>query len=459
MTTKMISSNLAPGPDLLTLLRSLTGLRDNPLTFLQQAAATYGELVHFKLGPWNAFVLTRPEDIQHVLQDNNRNYTKDTIQYNALADVTGRGLLTSDGETWLRQRRRMQPAFHRQRIQGFGPLMLEAAASKAADWEAAAQSGALIDVDREMMELALEILGKALLGVDLRTEAPVLTSAVLVALDHVIGGVKSPDILPKFIPTPSRRAFQQALRTLDGAVQEIIQARRGADTRPANGDLLDMMLHATDDGAAMTDQQLRDELITILIAGHETVASALTWACYLLATNPQVEARLHAELDQVLGSRAPTMDDLPALETTRRVFDETLRLYPPAWLVTRKNIEADVIGGALIPAGSLVIVSLATTHRNPAYWPDPDQFDPDRFLPEIANARPRYAYLPFGGGPRLCIGNHFALLEAPLVLASLYQRYHLELDPDHEVIVDPLVTLRPRGGLPMRVRRYTAISS
>jgi cytochrome P450 len=459
MTGQTVFSNPAPGPGLLELLRSLTELRDNPLTFLQQAAATYGELVHFKLGPWNAFVLTRPEDIQHVLQENNRNYTKDTIQYNALADVTGRGLLTSDGEPWLRQRRRMQPAFHRQRVQGFGPLMLEAAAGKAADWEAAAQSGALIDVDREMMELALEILGKALLGVDLRTEAPALTSAVLVALDHIVNGIKSPNILPGFLPTPSRRAFQRALRTLDGAVQEILQARRKAGPSHASGDLLDMMLHATDDGAAMTDQQLRDELITILIAGHETVASALTWACYLLATNPTVEARLHVELDAVLGGRAPTMDDLPALDFTRRVFDETLRLYPPAWLVTRKNVEPDVIGGARIPAGSLVIVSLATTHRNPAYWPDPDRFDPDRFLPEVASARPRYAYLPFGGGPRLCIGNHFALLEAPLILASLYQRYHLALDPGREVIVDPLVTLRPRGGLPMRVRAYAPKSS
>ncbi len=443
----------APGPDLRTLLTSLTGLRDDPLAFLQDAAARYGELVHFRLGPWNAFLLSRPEDIQHVLQDNNRNYTKDTLQYNGLAKVTGRGLLTSDGDIWLRQRRHMQPAFHRQRIQGFAPLMLEAAARKAEAWGTLCESGRPVDVDREMMELALEILGKALLGVDLRTEAPVLTSAVLVALDHIVNGMKNPEILPGFVPTPARRKFQQALRTLDGAVAEIIAARRGA-TGAGESYLVDMLLRAPEGGAPMSDQQVRDELITILIAGHETVASALTWACYLLASNPAAEARLHAELDTVLAGREPTMDDLPALEYTRRVFDETMRLYPPAWLVTRKNIAEDTIGGARIPPGSMVVISLASAHRNPIYWPEPERFDPDRFLPEQVNARPRFAYLPFGGGPRLCIGNHFALLEAPIILASLYQRYTLALEPGRPVKVDALVTQRPHGGLPMLVKAY-----
>lgn len=449
MTAGTIS---APGPGQLELLRSLTGLRDNPLAFLQDAAARYGDLVHFRLGRWDAFVLSRPDDIQHVLQDNHRNYTKDTLQYNGLAAVTGRGLLTSDGDIWLRQRRRMQPAFHRQRIQAFGPLMAQAAVSKAAAWQPAAASGALLDIDQEMMELALEILGKALLGVDLRTEAPALTSAVLTALDHVVNGLKSPDVLPNFIPTPRKRRFRQALARLDAAVQEIIQAHRKSDYQPgAVGDLLDTMLRSPEGETPMTDQQLRDELITILIAGHETVASALTWAACLLAQNPDVEARMLAELDRVLGGRPPTVDDLPALDYTRRVFDETLRLYPPAWIVTRKNIAEDTLSGARIPPGSLVVVSLVTAQRNPVYWPDPERFDPDRFLPEAAAGRPRFAYLPFGGGPRLCIGNTFALTEAPLILASIYQRYHLALEPGRPVIVDPLVTLRPRGGLHMRL--------
>ncbi len=205
--------------------------------------------------------------------------------------------------------------------------------------------------------------------------------------------------------------------------------------------------------AQMTDQQVRDELITILIAGHETVASALTWSCYLLSQNPPAETRMRQELEQVLHGRQAAVEDLPALDYTRRVFDEALRLYPPAWLVTRKSIQADRIAGVRIPPNALMVISIATTHTNPVYWPDPQRFDPDRFLPETAASRPQFAYLPFGGGPRLCIGNHFALTEAPLVLASIYQRYHLELKPDHAVIVDPLVTLRPRGGLPMYMKK------
>lgn len=445
----------APGPALLDLLRSLTVLRDNPLAFLQDAADRYGELVHFKIGPLNAFVLSNPEHIQYVLQENNRNYTKDTLQYNGLAEVTGRGLLTNDGDAWLQQRRRMQPAFHRQNLVKFGPIISEAAARMASDWQTACERGESLDVDKEMMELALEILGKALLGVDLRTEAPELTAAVLVALDHVVIKLRSPSIVPGFIPTARKRSFQQALRRLDQAVQEIIDAHRAKAAPPnAKSSLLDAMLSAPEGMPPMTDQQVRDELITILIAGHETVASALTWSCCLLSQNPQVEQRLHAELDRVLQGRPPRLEDLPALEVTRRVFDEALRLYPPAWLVTRKNIQEDIIGGVRIPAGSMVVVSLYTTHRNPAYWPDADKFDPDRFTPEAAANRPRYAYLPFGGGPRLCIGNHFALLEAPLILAAVYQRYHLELEAGHEVIVDPLVTLRPHGGLPMRVKSH-----
>ena len=439
------------GPGALELLRSLPNLRDDPLAFLQHAAERYGELVAFKLGPWNAFLLTRPADIQRVLQDNSRNYTKDTLQYNALAEVTGRGLLTSDGEHWLRQRRRLQPAFHRQRMPEYGALMVSAALHRVEAWLQA--GGAFIDLDREMMELALEILGQALLGIDLRAQAPQLTAAVMAALDHVVRGVKSPALLPAFIPTREQRRFQRALRALDAAAQEIIQANRhpAGGAGEARGALLDALLCPADGEPALSDRQARDELVTMLIAGHETVASALTWTGYLLAQNPPVEARLRRELDAVLAGRTPTADDLPALDFTRRVFDEALRLYPPAWLVTRKNLQADTLSGVRIPPGSLVVIAIAAVQRSPAFWPDPLRFDPDRFLPEAVAARPRFAYLPFGGGPRLCIGAPFALTEAPLVLATLYQRLHFALDPGHTVTVDPLVTLRPRGGLPVRV--------
>lgn len=442
----------APGPSLQQLLPSLTVLRDNPLQFLQQAAQQYGDLVQFTIGPLNAFVLSRAEDIRYVLQENNRNYTKDTIQYNALADVTGKGLLTNDGDSWLQQRRRMQPAFYRQNIQSFGPLMTDSVVRKMEDWRAVCDTATTVDIDREMMELALEILGKALLGVDLRTDAPELTSAVLVALDHIVENLKSPSILPSFLPSARRQRFRKAVQRLDLAVQNIIDTYRAASADPGTqSSLLYALLNAGDGSAPMTDKQVRDELVTILVAGHETVASALTWTCWLLSQNPQVEQRMCQELDQVLQGRPPSVEDLPRLDTTRRVFDEALRLYPPAWLVSRKNIEQDTIRGVTIPAGSLIVISLYTTQRNPEYWSDPDVFDPDRFLPETAAARPRFAYLPFGGGPRLCIGNHFALQEAPLILAAIYQRYHLEMVSDEPVQIDALVTLRPHGGLPMRV--------
>ncbi len=444
-----ISKKSPASPGLFKILSSLPKLRDDTLGFLETADKQYGDLIRFKIGPLNAFVLNHPTYIQHVLQDNNKNYTKDTFQYNGLSKVTGRGLLTSDGDLWLQQRRRMQPAFHRQRINGFGALMADAAVRKANEW----QTGQSIDVDREMMELALEILGKALLGVDLRTEAPILTSAVLVALDHVVHSFKSPDVLPAFFSTPRRRKFKQAMKILDGAVQEIISHhRRKKDASVDAKSLLDVMLYSTDDNnQIMSDQQVRDEIITILIAGHETVASALTWACYLLASNPQVEERLHQELKQVLEGRAPTVDDFPALDFTRRVFDEALRLYPPAWLVTRKAVQDDVIAGVEIPAGSLIVVSITNVHKNPDFWENPLAFIPDRFLPDQSKARPKFAYLPFGGGPRLCIGNYFALLEGPLVLASIYQKHSLKLAQDQKVLVDALVTLRPRDGLPMQV--------
>jgi len=436
-------------PSLLKLLPSLPKLRDDTLGFLESAVEQYGNLIQFKIGPLNAFVLSHPTYIQHVLQDNNKNYTKDTFQYNGLSKVTGRGLLTSDGDLWLQQRRRMQPAFHRQRINGFGALMADAAVRKANEW----QAGQSIDVDREMMELALEILGKALLGVDLRTEAPILTSAVLVALDHVVHSFKSPDVLPAFFNTPRHRKFKQAMKTLNDAVQEIIDHHRSKSGSSVDAkSLLDVMLYSTDENnQTMSDQQVRDEIITILIAGHETVASALTWSCYLIASNPQAEERLHQELQEVLAGRAPTLEDLPALDFTRRVFDEALRLYPPAWLVTRKAVQDDVIDGVAIPAGSLIVVSITNVHKNSNFWDDPQVFNPDRFLPEQSNARPKFAYLPFGGGPRLCIGNYFALLEGPLVLASIYQKHRLKLNPGQKVLVDALVTLRPRDGLHLQV--------
>ncbi len=439
------------GPTPLELLRSLPGIQANPLEYLQQVTRRYGDFVRFKAGSVTAILLNDPQAVKHVLQDNHRNYSKDTIQYNALSAVTGRGLLTSDGDFWFRQRRLLQPYFTRQQMHNFGPAIRIAISNMVERWKPLADRGDTLDVDAEMMRVTLEIVGRALFSLDLSREAQALTGAVITCLDHIMHGARHVS-LPASIPTPRNVRFRRALASLDRAVHEIIQQRR--DGTPHN-DLLDWMLQHLDESgeSGMTLPQLRDEIITLLIAGHETVASALTWSCYLLAQNPSALARLRGELDAAMGGRAPDMADLPNLPYTRMAFDETLRLYPPAWLITRKAIAADEIAGNTIPAGTLVIIGTSAMHHHPRYWPDPDQFDPERFTPERSAGRPRFAYLPFGGGPRLCIGNHFALVEAPLILAAIYQQFHLELLPGHRVEADPLVTIRPRHGLPMKLER------
>ncbi len=361
--------------------------------------------------------------------------------------MTGRGLLTSDGSFWLRQRRLEQPAFARSRLEALDRIVVPATQAMLAGWETALPADDPIDVDAEMMRLALEIVGKALFSIDLSREAHRLTQAVLTALDHIIYRVRHPISLPG---VRSLR-FRQALRTLDQAVYELLAQRRRADP---GDDLLGMLLRARDEetGAPMNDRQLRDEIITILIAGHETVASALTWAWHLLAQHPAAWQQLSAEVHTALGDRLPATADLERMPSLGQVFSETLRLYPPAWLITRRALQEDRVRGYRIPAGALMIISPYTIHRHPAYWRNPEAFEPGRFDASSGTPGPRYAYIPFGGGPRLCIGNQFATIEAQLILALVAQRFRLEALPGRPVQVEALVTLRPRGGLPMRLR-------
>jgi cytochrome P450 len=316
-------------------------------------------------------------------------------------------------------------------------------------WEAKENPSAVIDVDREMMRLTLEIVGKALFSIDLRSQASELTSAVVVALDHIVGRVRNPFSPPGFIPTRSNRLFRSALQSLNRAVYKMIQDRRAAGD-PGN-DLLGMLLQARDEetGKQMDDRQIRDEIITIIIAGHETVASALSWTWYLLASHPQVRDQIDMELASVLGNNEPVSNDIQRLDLTRAVIDEALRLYPPAWLITRKAVGDDNLGDYRIQAGALMIISPFLLHRSPEYWKNPQVFNPARFLGVAGAERPRYAYIPFGGGPRMCIGNSFALLEARLILAMVAQRYRLRLAPGAAVLPEALVTLRPQHGLAM----------
>lgn len=423
-------------------------MRD-PLAFLLRSAQQHGSFIQYPLKVATVYNISHPAVIQHVLQTNSKNYSKNTVQYNTLAQITGEGLLTSDGRSWFTHRRLMQPAFHRQRLEEYATIVGEATEAMLARWQVQAQAGCPIDIDAEMMQLTLEIVGKTLFNLDLRQEAPEITHAVLELLEYVVYRATNPLVLPPSLPTPRNRRFTAARRMLDEMIFSTIAARRASGEDP--GDMLSMLLLARDEetGEGLSDAEIRDEMVTLLIAGHETVASALTWSWYLLSQHVAVRQRLEEEVQQVLNGRFPTIADLEKLPYARQIFDETLRLYPPAWLITRRALEDDPIGDHTIPAGSILILSPYVTHRNPAFWPNPLGFDPQRFTPEAALQRPRYAYIPFGGGPRLCIGDRFALMEAPLIMTAVAQRFRLNLLPGHPVIMDPLVTLRPRHGILM----------
>jgi cytochrome P450 len=338
-------------------------------------------------------------------------------------------------------------------------------------WQDFAARGEPIDVAAEMMHLALQIVGKALFSIEIGSEADDLARATLVVLDHIVGRARTFGMVPQWLPTPGNLRYRKALAVLENAVDTTIAQRR-RDPGAAS-DLLAMLMSArdaeTDQGttvpeaqrsgtmvpeaqrSGMTDRQLRDEMMTILIAGHETVASALAWTWYLLAMDPAAEAKLHAELAAVLGGRGPQVDDLPDLRYTQAVFEEALRLYPPAWIITRKALAEDEIMGCRVPANALVVASPYVTHRQAVFWPDPEAFDPDRFSEARVAGRPRFAFYPFGGGPRLCIGDHFAMIEAKLVIATVARRCRLIPVPGHPIAVEPGVTLRPKHGLLMRI--------
>ncbi len=427
-------------------------IQRNPLAFLQRNASEHGDFIHYPLGLWEVFQLNHPDLVEHVLVTNQKNYCKNTVQYNTLAKITGRGLLTSDGRFWRKQRRMIQPAFHRQKVLGWGTTMTQAANNMLAGWQTAAQSGQPLDIDEEMMAVTLNIVGEALLGLDLQADANKLSHAVLAMLDYVVYRSQQPVALPLSVPTPRHRRFHHGLRLLDELIEQAVQNHTQGKGNPNT--ILSQMLTAVDhNNQPMSQNQLRDEVITLLIAGHETAASGLTWLFYLLSQNPAVEDKLIAEIDGGLNGRLPTTNDLPNLPTVQRVIDEALRLYPPAWVITRRALEADTLGGANIPANALIIMSPYTTQRHPDFWAQPDKFDPNHFAPEASKERPRYAYFPFGGGARLCIGDQFAKVEMGLVVTAVLQKFRLQLVPNHPVIADPLVTIRPKHGLMMTIYR------
>jgi len=442
----------APGKRYPTPFHFFFEARRDPMAMLRAAAREYGDIVRFDAWPLVLHLVFDPEHIKYVLQDNNRNYWKGNL-IARVKPLIGEGLFTSEGDFWLRQRRLTQPAFHRQRIESFASIMSTAAARMLDGWESIAAQAKPFDLMEEMSRVTLSIVGQALFGIDLIHDAADVGRAMLVALQFVSEEAFRffPAVLA--IPTPRNRRFKQARAELDRVVLGIIDCRHHAAS--AGDDLLAMLMEARDaeTGEGMSDRQLRDEIITFILAGHETTAVTLAWASLLLAQAPTVTDRLRQEVSNVLAGNAPTLADLSRLELTRRVIDETLRLYPPVAVISRETFAADEIGGYAIPAKSGVMLCPYVTHRHPALWPEPDRFDPDRFTAGQCARRPRFAYFPFSGGPRLCIGNEFALMEATILLAMIVQRYRIESVPEHVVQHEVRVTLRPRQPMLMRLRR------
>jgi cytochrome P450 len=443
------SPRYPPGPSRIIPLSGLFAYRRGPLPFFQNLAQRYGDISYFRLGPQEAFFLNHPDYIKDVLVTNHQNFIKGLALQRAKR-LLGQGLLTSEGEFHRRQRRLAQPAFHRARIASYATVMTDYASQTRERW----QDGATLDISGEMMRLTLAIVGKTLFDANVVSDAQEVGEAMAVVMD-LFNTITIPffELLQK-LPLPQLRRFDKAKAKLDAIIYRLIEERRrsGED----RGDLLSMLWLAQDtegDGGQMTNAQLRDEVMTIFLAGHETTANALTWTWYLLSQNAQVETKLHEEIDAVLGGRLPAFEDVAQLKYTEMVLAESMRLYPPAWAIGRMALKEFEIAGYVVPARSLVLISQYVMHRDSRFFHDPLRFDPERWSPEARDSRPQFSYFPFGGGVRRCIGEGFAWMEGILLLATLAQQWQMRLVPDHPVVIKPVMTLRSKYGMRMIVTR------
>ena len=442
-----------PGPRPKIPAGNLLPFRRDMLKFLAKVQREYGDIASFSAGGQWIVLLSHPEAIKDVLVTNNPSFIKGRVLQRSKRFL-GEGLLTSEGDVHLRQRRLVQPAFHRARIAGYAEKMVEYASRARGQW----QDGATLDIHQEMMHLTLAIVAKTLFDADVESDA----DEVGAALNDVIslfGFLLLPfsEYLEKF-PLPPVRRMERARDRLDRVIYRMIEQRRSSGED--RGDLLSMLLRATDfegDGKGMSDKQLRDECLTLFLAGHETTANALTWTWYLLSQNPAAERRFHEELDRVLAGRLPAAADYPALPYTEMVMAESMRLYPPAWSVARMNTEPYRIGPYLMPPKTLFIMVEYLMNRDERWFPEPERFLPERWTAENKAARPKFVYFPFGGGPRACIGEGFAWMEGVLLLAALGQQWRMRLDPKQRVAIQPQITLRPRYGMRMKLERRTGI--
>ncbi len=436
-----------PGPRGNWLLGSMLDLYRDSMQYMRDMA-TYGDITRSRVGPFHVYLLNNPEAIQEFLVTHRDKHTKDPRDAKLLGRFLGLGLLTNEGENHKQQRKLVQPAFHMKRIQAYADVMVAHTNALLDTW----RTGSTIDVDHEMTKLTLNIVTKTLFNANV-TEAE--AEAVSRALDELQADMTKLSTLivpvPAWLPLAINRRIKANTAIIDRIVWRVIEERRAAGTD--EGDLLSMLLLSKgEDGApGMTDQQVRDEVITLFLAGHETTANAMTWTLYLLSQHPEALQRLQEELDSGLAGRTPTIADLPQLAWNEMVLKESMRLYPPAWSLGPRIVHTPIpIGGYTIPKNTAVMVSPYTMHHNARYWPDPERFDPERFSAENERARHKYAYIPFGAGPRVCIGNTFALMEAQLILATIAQRLDWRLDPGQKIALDPQLTLGPKHGMHLR---------
>jgi cytochrome P450 len=430
-----------PGPSTGLKRWSLGPLNNgDPLKYFTGLMRDYGDLVSLRVLNFRILLLNHPDHIEDVLVNHPRKFIKGRV-LQANKRVFGRGLLTSEGDFWLRQRRLAQPAFHRARIAGYASTMVEYTERLLHEW----QDGEERDIHKEMMRLTLQIVGKTLFDSDVERDAQEVGKSLELLLE-LGANFRRTIFIPHWLPTPTNLRQERAIRQIEKVLYRIIAEKRASGRD--SGDLLSMLLAAQDeDGSRMTDQQLRDEAITLFLAGHETTANTLSWTWWLLAQNPAVEAKFHAELRTVLAGRAPTLDDLPKLVYTNHIITESMRLYPPAWGTARTAIEDHEIAGYAVPKGSGVSFAQWTVHRDARWYDAPDEFRPERWEGDLLKRNPKFAYFPFGGGPRQCIGNTFALMETALTLATIAQHYRFRLVEGHPVVPLASITLRPRYGI------------
>jgi len=442
------SAQLPPGPRGLPILGMALKIRRDPLTMLLRLAREYGDIVCIPVMGQSRILVSRPEYIQQVLLLQHAKFHKSELTKMAVGPLLGQGLLISEGDFWRRQRRLAQPAFHRSRTNAYAPAMLECAQHQMARW----RDGETRNIAEGMMELTLEAAVRTLFGTTLPGEAEGVGRAMTFLMRYSLRRARSPWNIPRKWPTPKNLRANREFEFMDSMVYRIISERQGQNGARRNGDLLSLLMAAMDeDGSQMSAQQLRDETMTLFVAGHETTALTLAWTWYLLSENPDAERKLHEELSAVLGGRSPEAEDLERLPYLHAVVQESLRVYPPAYIMARTSVSPFSLGGYDFAAGSTVLASQWVTHRDPRFFEAPEKFLPERWLDGLEGRLPPGAYFPFGDGPRRCIGQGFALLESSLVLAEIAQRFRFRLVPGTKVVPEPLVTLRPRDGIPMTV--------